>query len=63
MRNFFMQKKGGAAIEYLLVSTFATLTTIAILGLLSKIAQEKIEHLTEKTSQQEAWLELFDTES
>ena len=39
---------GGAALEYLLVSTFATIATITILGLIANISKEKLEQLRGK---------------
>ncbi len=42
------KEKGGVALEYILVSTFAALATTLALGLMGKIAKKKIDSLAEK---------------
>ena len=41
-------QKGGAALEYLLVSTFATIATITILGMIAKVSKTRLEELKGK---------------
>ncbi|MBI2602560.1 MAG: hypothetical protein HYW48_05855 [Deltaproteobacteria bacterium] len=40
--------RGGIALEYVLVTTFATLATMILLGVLATIAKDKITTLAEK---------------
>ena len=41
-------RKGGAALEYLLVSTFATIATITILGMIAQLSKKRLEELKGK---------------
>jgi Flp pilus assembly pilin Flp len=41
-------QKGAAALEYILVSTFAAVVTIAALIFIGKALQEQLSHLGEK---------------
>ncbi len=42
------QEKGGVALEYILVSTFAAVATTLVLGVLATIAKKKVSKLAEK---------------
>lgn len=41
-------EKGGVALEYILVSTFAAIATTIVLGVLTSIAKKKIQGLADK---------------
>ena len=43
------EQTGGAAIEYIIVSTFATLLAIAAIAFVSTSIKQKIEELEQKT--------------
>lgn len=45
------QQCGGAAIEYIIVSIFATITAVAGVGFVAKLAKEKINAMTEQIDQ------------
>ena len=45
---FRKKEKGGVALEYVLVTTFATLATTILLGVLAGIAKNKVNSLAEK---------------
>lgn len=40
--------RGGIALEYVLVTTFATLATMILLGVLATIAKQKVTALADK---------------
>jgi hypothetical protein len=42
------KEKGGVALEYVLISTFAVFATIALIGIMSKIGKDKLNELTKK---------------
>ncbi len=42
------KEKGGAALEYVLVSTFATVVAISLIGFASRFLQEKVNAVAEK---------------
>ena len=42
------KKRGGVALEYILVSTFAAILTSIILGVMANVAKKKITKLAEK---------------
>ncbi len=50
--NKFMKKRrsqfGGAAMEYVVVSTFALLVAVAGIGFVGKLFQEKMQAISEK---------------
>ncbi len=47
MRSF-RNEKGGVALEYVLVTTFATLATTILLAVLAGITKEKVAELADK---------------
>lgn len=55
MPNFFFKRDklhkkeaGGAAVEYIIVTTFATLLAIAAVGFVTQTLKQKMSHLEEK---------------
>ena len=42
------KEKGSIALEYVLVTTFATILAIALLGMVTKISKEKLQKMATK---------------
>lgn len=45
---FCKNEKGGVALEYILVTTFAAIATTVVLGIMGSIAKKKVSSLAEK---------------
>jgi Flp pilus assembly pilin Flp len=48
MKGQKTKNAGGAAIEYLIVSIFATVISITVVGVVAKISKEKLHILSDK---------------
>lgn len=44
----YEQQRGGVALEYILVSTFITISGMVIIGIASQIIKEKVYHISKK---------------
>lgn len=48
MIKVYKKEKGGVALEYILVTTFAALATSLTLGIMTSIAKKKVTSLADK---------------
>ena len=47
-KNKLVRKKGGAALEYILVSTFAAVVTMGALAFVGTVIKKQLTHMGEK---------------
>lgn len=59
-RNLPFGKKGGAALEYILVSTFAAVVTIAALSFVGTVVKRQLANMAEKLGIEDGELDLWD---
>jgi Flp pilus assembly pilin Flp len=46
--RFLLSERGGAALEYILVSTFAAIVTLAALAFIGKVVQQQLQTMADK---------------